>query len=109
MFLFILTLIFSKQYDESFHIEWKDGHETTLSSDFLKRNCNSNLSRKERAKNQQPLLWTKDTLHHIPSVNYENVINNDSSVLEWLNNLQTEGICMIKECGKDEIRRKRKE
>ena len=98
----ILTLIYSKQNDESFHIEWNDGHETILSSSFLKRNCNSNSSRKERSKNQQPLLWTKDTLHHIPTVTYANVMNNNSSLLEWLNNIQTEGICMIKECGKDE-------
>jgi len=51
---------------------------------------------------QKPLLWNRDSLSQIPTVDYGNVMNGSGSLMHWLEALQTSGICLITNCGAEE-------
>ena len=81
---------------------WNDGHTSSYPSEWLEKTCLSSSARQGRREQQQPLLWTAETLPSIPELRYEDVLTRDDALKQWLSHLQNEGVCLLTEAGKDE-------
>ena len=78
-------------------IEWSEGDHTSIyEPNWLRENCYT-------IKNEKPyispyVLWDQNLENNLDkiSINYEEIINNEKSLIKWLENLHYSGISLIK-------------
>lgn len=92
----------------SLRISWDATHDSLFDSNFLEQHCIK--LRSEKRQKQRPHLWgAKDfetfertshgqvfVNHHLPSVQYDDVMQSDQGLYEWCQLLNKYGIAIVK-------------
>ena len=79
-------------------ITWPDGSTSTISADLLLRAVNRKPSSDQLIPNTEQVLWDKDnSLDELPTVTYQAVMDSDSGVLDWLNNIAVYGFSLVQD------------
>lgn len=90
----------SQPVDESaIQIEWNDGHSYTYTMSWLLRHSTLPEWRQLRQKGQRPFFWNAESLLEIPSLDYQSIMNTEEGLIAWLEHLENEGICLLRNSG----------
>ena len=79
-------------------IVWEDGHVSTFGLDWLARRSFRLESRMEFRKNvsMPQHLWGRELLEDVPTADYNDVMEDDKALLEWLENLDKYGFVLVR-------------
>jgi trimethyllysine dioxygenase len=85
---------------DAFHVTWADGHKSIYSKHWL---ASSGLKKESRSAERQALtdiiFWSgEDIKINPPTVPYENVMNSDKGLKEWLLNIRKYGFSYVDDC-----------
>jgi len=69
-------------------------HASRFSAGWLRRHCNSDAARKERA--EAPRLWDSEAIRDLPIVDYADFANTDEGLRVWLEALCSWGIVLMR-------------
>ena len=59
--------------------------------------------RQLRQKAQRPFLWNSESLLEIPCLDYQSVMETEEGLISWLEHLENEGICLLRNSGTNEL------
>ena len=81
-------------------VEWRDGHRSQYSYEWLLANsyCHNNVNKPAKPgedKIKEITLWDHKTMVDPPQVNYNNMMTNDNSLLTMLRAIYKYGFCFI--------------
>ena len=77
-------------------IQWQDGIETTISSLRLAQVTGKTLDDDQISSGDSKQLWRQGSmLKSLPAVDFEQVLNSDQAVLDWVNKIDKYGFCII--------------
>lgn len=81
--------------DNMINIIWDyEGHKSSYHPGWLKEHCYSTKAREERRF--IPKVWDKETIaKELPVFEYQNIMDDDKELLNWLYDLRDYGICKI--------------
>jgi len=87
-----------KSVDHGVEIVWEDGHVSTFGLDWLARRSFRLESRMEFRKNvsMPQHLWGRELLEDVPTADYNDVMEDDKALLEWLENLDKYGFVLVR-------------
>ena len=77
---------------------WEDGHVSSFGLDWLARRSFRLESRMEFRKNvsMPQHLWGRELLEDVPTADYNDVMEDDKALLEWLENLDKYGFVLVR-------------
>ncbi|XP_059091646.1 gamma-butyrobetaine dioxygenase-like [Tigriopus californicus] len=76
-------------------ITWNDGHESTFESQWLLDRVFSDHVDKQVGKRSEPTVWDASYKSTLMTFDYEEILTKKSTMLEWLQSLDTMGLTMI--------------
>ena len=93
------TSIDVSDYGAELIIKWGDGHESYFNTVWLSKYCFPAAGEpvSARASSQKSTtLWSSQLNGHIPSIMFADVFESDSHLYEWMELLDSYGLCILK-------------
>jgi len=79
---------------ENLHIDWSEGeHRSSFPLTWLYKHAYSGDLQKDQSTNY--ISWSKDFAERVPRVDYNQVIKEDSALLEWMQTLDKYGLTIV--------------
>ncbi|MFI8480826.1 gamma-butyrobetaine dioxygenase [Pseudomonas sp. NPDC078700] len=79
---------------DDLHIRWQDGHESVYGAGWLRAHSYDEASRDERLHEQRTVrVWKTDLA--IPRFDYQAVMSNEQSLLQWLLAVRDTGLALM--------------
>ena len=80
-------------FDDFLKITWEDGHETSMSADWLRNHRYGKQFREARHNN--PQLWTADIANDPPSIGLSEIDADDTGLRRWLTMVRDFGFTIV--------------
>jgi len=80
-------------FDDFLKITWEDGHETSMSADWLRNHRYGKQFREARHNN--PQLWTADIANDPPSISLSEIDADDTGLRRWLTMVRDFGFTIV--------------
>lgn len=84
----------SVDLSDRLEIDWRDGHHTSLSTDWLRANRYGPAGRADRR--EEPLLWTAGIARDSPVISLEEIESGDRGLRRWLEMIRDYGFSIVK-------------
>jgi len=83
--------------DDKIEIEWDDGHQSVYDYKWLLQRSFRPELRAEFANclTAKPVLWGKSLSEKLPTADYSSIMNDDSELLRWLQDLDKYGFVLV--------------
>jgi len=87
-----------KTIDSGIEITWEDGHVSVFGSDWLAERSFRIENRQQfrRSVGQQQQLWGRELLDNVPTAEYGEIMESDTALLDWLENLDRFGFVLVR-------------
>ena len=84
--------------EQMLHLSWSDNTTSSISAYVLASVVDLIPELHELVPSIPQVLWNKETpLQTIPSVNFDDVVNGDVGLLNWLENIHLYGFCLVED------------